>query len=402
MLFGSAGAQDLTGIWRGHFRSSETSKYEEIYQRMTGEDDRYKMEVQIAQESNHLQAVTYSYKSNIFYGKASADGKDDPISNKVLIRELKILEVRMAQGAACIMTCNMKYSKLSGEEFLEGTYSSMNTQDSTDCGKGTIFLHKVENSDFYKEPFLIKQEKKIEEKKGKPEADGVAGAGTPEVSKKPPRAVPSTTGRSLMHKRDSAAKGTTRTHINNPTRSTPVKPGGGANPDNSTVKTPPVKHKAPRPAPALVKSPPSETVQGTESKRDSLHMVSPKPLQGVLPEVLINRSNEVVRTIDVSSPEVELDIYDDGVIDNDSVTVYFDNRLVVFHQMLTERPIVVKLQLDQSPGPHKVVMVADNEGTIPPNTSLMIVKAGTKQYEVRIVSTEQKNAVVIFNYHKPE
>jgi hypothetical protein len=31
----------------------------------------------------------------------------------------------------------------------------------------------------------------------------------------------------------------------------------------------------------------------------------------------------------------------------------------------------------------------------------MIVKAGKKEYEVRIVSTEQKNAVVIFKYEKP-
>jgi len=45
--------------------------------------------------------------------------------------------------------------------------------------------------------------------------------------------------------------------------------------------------------------------------------------------------------------------------------------------------------------------VAENEGDIPPNTSLMIVKAGKKEYEVRIVSTEQKNAVVIFKYEKP-
>ena len=45
-------------------------------------------------------------------------------------------------------------------------------------------------------------------------------------------------------------------------------------------------------------------------------------------------------------------------------------------------------------------MVAENLGEIPPNTSLMIVKAGDKEYEVRITSTEQKNAVVKFQYVK--
>jgi len=45
-------------------------------------------------------------------------------------------------------------------------------------------------------------------------------------------------------------------------------------------------------------------------------------------------------------------------------------------------------------------MVAENLGEIPPNTSLMVVKAGKQQYEVRITSTEQKNAVIVFKYEK--
>jgi hypothetical protein len=42
-------------------------------------------------------------------------------------------------------------------------------------------------------------------------------------------------------------------------------------------------------------------------------------------------------------------------------------------------------------------MVAENLGSIPPNTSLMIVTAGTKRYEVFISSSEQKNAKVVFD-----
>jgi hypothetical protein len=45
-------------------------------------------------------------------------------------------------------------------------------------------------------------------------------------------------------------------------------------------------------------------------------------------------------------------------------------------------------------------MVAENLGEIPPNTSLMIVDTGKMQQEVRITSTEQKNAVVIFKYNR--
>jgi hypothetical protein len=73
---------------------------------------------------------------------------------------------------------------------------------------------------------------------------------------------------------------------------------------------------------------------------------------------------------------------------------------VINHAMLTDRPLVVTIHLDENSDYHEVVMVAENEGEIPPNTSLMIVKAGDKEYEVRITSTEQKNAVVKFQYAK--
>jgi hypothetical protein len=45
---------------------------------------------------------------------------------------------------------------------------------------------------------------------------------------------------------------------------------------------------------------------------------------------------------------------------------------------------------------HELVMVANNLGAIPPNTSLMIVRAGSKALRSFYLSTEQKNAKVVF------
>src|ERR1700693_4129905 len=155
------GAQDLTGIWRGHFRSNN------VYERMMADDDRYKFEVQIAQKNKGFQAVTYSYKTTVFYGKAEAEGTMNPATKKALLKELKIVELRMATGDACIMTCFLQYSKLGDEEYLQGTYTSMNTRDSSNCGKGSIFLRKINETYFSKEPFLKKREKEIEREKHK-------------------------------------------------------------------------------------------------------------------------------------------------------------------------------------------------------------------------------------------
>ncbi len=87
-------------------------------------DDRYKMEVQIAQTHNRFEAITYSYKNTEFYGKAEATGSLNIDTKKVLLKEGKLLEVRFANGEVCIMTCFMQYSKLGNDEYLQGTYYS--------------------------------------------------------------------------------------------------------------------------------------------------------------------------------------------------------------------------------------------------------------------------------------
>ena len=386
-----ARSQDVTGIWRGHFRSNE------VYQRLLGEDDRYKMEVQIAQAKKNFQAVTYSYKSTIFYGKAEATGSVDLSSKKVLLKELKIVELRMIAGDACIMTCYMQYSKLGDEEFLEGTYTSMNTRDSSDCGRGTIFLHKVTTTDFYKEPFLEKKEK---EKIAESEKKKATPAPPPIVKSNPPPPKSSTT--SSNAKKPVAAKKTTA----NPTNAK-TQPSSGT----AKSKTPPTTNSQRTSTKPVAKTTTTtkelaktntdkHTVEAVS--KDTIHSIERKAVAIPVPKVISNRSNELVKTITVTSPEVQLNIYDDGTIDNDTVSVYFDNKLVVSKARLTDQAIVVNLHLDESAENHEVVMVAENLGDIPPNTSLMVVKAGDKRYEVRIVSTEQKNAVVLFKYEKPQ
>jgi hypothetical protein len=93
-------------------------------------------------------------------------------------------------------------------------------------------------------------------------------------------------------------------------------------------------------------------------------------------------------------------LYDNGQIDNDTISVYLDNQLVLSKKKLTTSALTINLKMDESNAEHELVMVAENLGEIPPNTSLMIVTAGEQRFEVRITSTEQKNAVVRFKYVK--
>ncbi len=368
-------SQDLTGIWRGNFISADT-KMNDVFNLQ----DRYKYEVQLDQQGKAFKGVTYSYKRTEFYGKASSNGTVNPQTGKVILQEIKLLELKMASTSyACWMICFLQYTKNGDEEFLEGKYSSYRETDSSFCGRGTVLLRKVVTSDFYKEPFLAKREKEKKEaiaKKNIP-APAVKPATAPNTVKTAPKTVKPAPPVAITKKNTPAV-----------TKEKPV-------PDSkkATAKTavPPENKKEMK---AVTLAPELDT----DKKPREIKMKEP----GLLPLVLRTRANEVVQSISVNSNDITVNIYDNGTIDHDTVSVYLDKKLVISHQMLTTSAITLHLKMDESTDYHELVMVADNLGDIPPNTSLMVVKAGDKQYEVRITSTEQKNAVVVFKYEKPK
>jgi hypothetical protein len=120
----------------------------------------------------------------------------------------------------------------------------------------------------------------------------------------------------------------------------------------------------------------------------------------ITPNVLRTRENALAQTITVNTDEVTIKLYDNGEIDDDTISVFVDNQLMLSHKRLSAAPITLKLKFEQSDETHEVVMVAENLGRIPPNTSLMMINAGDKRYQVQITSTEQKNAMVRFKYVK--
>jgi hypothetical protein len=89
-------------------------------------------------------------------------------------------------------------------------------------------------------------------------------------------------------------------------------------------------------------------------------------------------------------------LYDNGQIDGDTVSLYFNGKLMIASQKLSTTPIRLDLELDLDRNDNDLVMYAENLGSIPPNTALMIVTVGDKRYEVNITSTEQTNGTVRF------
>jgi hypothetical protein len=109
------------------------------------------------------------------------------------------------------------------------------------------------------------------------------------------------------------------------------------------------------------------------------------------------RADSLVKTVTLSSADVKIELYDDGVIDGDSVTVFINNKLLLYHQMLTDRPLTIHFNAFPNKE-YELVMYADNLGTIPPNTALLMVTSGSEKYKAFLSSSEQTSATIRFVY----
>lgn len=108
-----------------------------------------------------------------------------------------------------------------------------------------------------------------------------------------------------------------------------------------------------------------------------------------------------IKEIRVDTGILKLDFYDNAEIDGDSISVKVNSQTVVSHQMLGIKPITVYVKVSLDNPEQEVTMIAENLGSIPPNTALLIVTAGDKRYQLFLASTKKKNAQVRFVYEKP-
>ncbi|MEP7372972.1 MAG: hypothetical protein ABI675_06240 [Chitinophagaceae bacterium] len=337
-------SQSVTGIWRGYFIADNG------YQ--------YKLEFQVKQNTNYaVGGVSYSWQDDIrFYGKATMTGSYIGNSQKFRIREIKTVEVKTEGGGTCIMNYDLEYSRSGKEEFLEGTYLGKqevkrgpNPFEWGDCGGGRVFLRKVTTSEFYIEPSL----------RPKKNTD-------PPIVKNTPVAPPPT------------VKKTT------PKTAKPVEKKPDAGVTNKKVLDPPVKIN----------------IDSIKKNTPELTKVTVKPVV-ITPSILKSRENKLAQSLVLTNPDVTVKLYDNGEIDDDTISVFLNKKLVLSSKRLTANPLVLKFKMDEDNDDQELTMVAENLGRIPPNTSLMVVEAGEQRFEVRITSTEQKNAVVRFKYQKP-
>ena len=114
---------------------------------------------------------------------------------------------------------------------------------------------------------------------------------------------------------------------------------------------------------------------------------------------MMERETTSIGIVEVSEPIVELKIYDNGVVDGDTISLFVNNKLVLPRRVVSQEPIVYKLSLNENSPEQQLVLFANNLGSIPPNTALMIINSGSKRFVLNPSTDLGKNAKLIFRYN---
>ncbi|MBN8675977.1 MAG: hypothetical protein J0L56_17725 [Chitinophagales bacterium] len=149
--------------------------------------------------------------------------------------------------------------------------------------------------------------------------------------------------------------------------------------------------------------------------KESYQVWKPSAFDTLVPETIIQRKvvnyvvereftereNVVAEEIEVESDSLKVDFYDNGEVDGDSISVFFNKQLMAFNRKLSTRAVHFDIVLDSAKQVNELSMFADNLGAIPPNTALMMISDGKNRFEVRLSSNLEKNGTIRIKKKKP-
>lgn len=146
------------------------------------------------------------------------------------------------------------------------------------------------------------------------------------------------------------------------------------------------------PSISIAATPSKDSVKNTnEAKPDIPPLV---PVTVMTEEAFHARKKDYAKVIDIENARIKLEVYDNGSIDYDSVSILLNDKVILPKSMLTHRSIKLTIDLDESLEFNELGMFAENLGMIPPNTAALIIRDGNKKYELTLNSDFSKNAII--------
>ena len=330
-------AQKINGQWRGYFNSNGDIVLS------GGDNTEYVLEIEV--NGSEVTGFSYSYFQNRkYYVICSLSG-----TYYKSTKSMKVTETARIKGftppdwSDCLQTHILTYQKEGAQEELTGRWVTAAGQLG-DCGRGmTTLTRRTINKDL--------------------SSYNKSKTGTPFSAQKQVTRPPVV--------RDRYKK---------------------------VTPAPPVVKRAPAPKPEKEEQP---LAKNLPIERDVPEIIVPekKPQKSITitPRNFEKRNSELIKTIEIINPTFKVDLYDNGDIDGDSISLFYNGKLLLSHKRLSDKPISLTLDATtDNDDSNELIMYAENLGSIPPNTAVMIVTDGDKRYEIRIASDLKKSGAIRF------
>ena len=104
---------------------------------------------------------------------------------------------------------------------------------------------------------------------------------------------------------------------------------------------------------------------------------------------LITRQNKTIGGLISRSAELTFAIWDDAVEDGDTISICINDRWIVKGFPVLKKPQFIKVKLD--PGPNLITFVAENLGSIIPNTTVLEIIDGNKRKSFHVETDLDNN-----------
>ena len=300
-----------------------------------GKINKQKVEVKIIQNGDNLTGTSYYYESPTNYRRYSIKGYFDANTNEAVWWDDDLLEESTANAPGKVPLLSRADFNCPGDGtmMLDGKASKVNDENKR---PGDVHLDKADNPNFADEwDFVIE--------------NYITGANNPEV-------IDSIGGLSSRKK--------------------PVEE------ETATFKNP------------LGNGIEAEPVLKTEQpvKQNEITIIPAKPQ--TIEEKFVTRKKVFATEIPVTGDSIELRFYDNAQIDGDSISLFLNDKLIFEHIRLTDKAYTIKLPVTALSSSNELTMVAENLGSIPPNTSYMVAMVEEKRYEARLESSEGSSAMI--------
>jgi hypothetical protein len=379
----------MEGKWKGFF-SPNNSPIGKVYS--------YEMDITQGPQGQ-LTISTYTKLSSDFSAHAYATGSLDKTTQLVHIEEQGFLDLSIQENyTPCLMNNFLMYKNIRGHEIIEGTYTSYNKKTSKDCGGGKIYLEKdVPIQKLIASEKAAKQ--KIEKEKAA-EKNKVIPSKTITETKTVNTVLPP--AKTNLQKTNTVAN----TNTNNSSKpnnnnklavvNNKVASNTKSSPENINTAIQNVQINSIQDEPVMEEA----ILNEPEDIETEIRIKQGNGFQTV-PWVLVARENRLAKKITTSSKQFSIDLYDNGTIDNDTIIVYDNKKLLISKKRLSYKAIHLEFTLSEVINEHEIIIVAHNMGTVPPNTALLVLKDGDRRQELFITSTNKMNAKIIVSYTPP-